>query len=162
METLIASLIIVGIAAAVFCLFSRSRGTPTPMQVCSPNFPLTGDGLLVDALIAQTIAASRARMYYWNFEPETMTLDLETAPLAALQRALIDCARCCSVEYPETDEGYGRAFERGKVVEEAIKRRFGSDAAAVIEEANDDAAFAAYEAHGGPRRGRPASEQGGT
>lgn len=98
------------------------------------------------------------RIYRWYFEPDTMMLDPETAPLVALRRALIDCNRCCCVEYPETEEGYGRAIERREVIEEAIERRFASDALAVIEEANADAAHACYRAHGGPNRGRPSRD----
>lgn len=71
------------------------------------------------------VAAQRASLFHsYEFQAETLSIDPETASLQELEDAISDCRLCLSTEYPETEEGCGRAIKIAFTCREAIKRRF--------------------------------------
>lgn len=99
------------------------------------------------ALAAQSLAASRARFHTWTFQPETLSLDAETASVEQIERAMKDCWRCTATEYPETEEGTEYALKRAEALEEALNRRFPAQASSVIDRCATAAESAANIAH---------------
>lgn len=77
------------------------------------------------ALAHASIAATHASIFNgYRLADSTMNIDANTAPLAEIEAARIDCSICIRTEYPETEEGCGAAFKICERIEEAMCVRF--------------------------------------
>lgn len=92
-------------------------------------------------LVAASLAASQSRFVTWEFAPKTMVIDVESASLAELEAALIDCNDCIAAEYPETEDGTFRAMRRVDEIEDAIGRRFGNAAVLLAKQSAGNSAW---------------------
>lgn len=75
-------------------------------------------------LVAETLAASMASFSSYELDEATLSIDAEAATLDELRAAYGDCMSCFGTEYPETDEGCGRASEILDRILPAFSRRF--------------------------------------
>jgi len=77
----------------------------------------------------------------WKFDPKTKRIDLQTASLEELCKALIDCNLCIAEEYPETEAGTYWALDQAALIKVALNKRFPEQADAIIFEAQNIVSF---------------------